>query len=197
MAAASSWKIKFPRFEKGGSATLRLARRLRRCLRVSPPGELLTKSRVERMGLSSQHRPTGVLTLGTVYDGSLWYTDNKLEMEQRDNPSQAILLSNTSKCKNQCLQHIKKINAKNSLGPNLQAYGKFDGFLSNPINSNYWALPLKLVLSLVSECVWPPCVEAELALSPAWLSGTLGSPHSHHHSHQKTKISNWNYSKGK
>ena len=35
------------------------------------PGELLTKSRVERMGLSSQHRPTGVLTLGTVYDGSL------------------------------------------------------------------------------------------------------------------------------
>ena len=54
MAAASSWKIKFPHFEKQGlSATLRLSSR-RRMSPCAAPGELLTKSGVARMGLSSQ-----------------------------------------------------------------------------------------------------------------------------------------------
>ena len=70
MAAASSWKIKFPRFEKGECNT-EIGEETEEMFPCAAPGELLTKSRVERMGLSSQHRPTGVLTLGTVYDGSL------------------------------------------------------------------------------------------------------------------------------
>ena len=51
MAAASSWKIKFQHFEQGRSATVRLVRRMSPCVAL---GELLTKSRVERMGLSSR-----------------------------------------------------------------------------------------------------------------------------------------------